>query len=249
MSAPARVPLADASGRTIATYLRGVRDGLPLADDLEPEPGATAERIAGAVERELRGHIVGAPCDIGDLLVERGATLRRRSTLMECDPREPRPATSAAPDGVTIVPAAACSPDDLLDAYIDAYPAAHPDHHIGLDRDGQRELLRALMDGEVIGPLLGCSRAARTADGFIGAALVFDPAGEPPLGEPWIGELFRHPDAPSGTGSALLAATLDRAREDGLPVVGLRVSDGNPARRLYDRLGFRARQSVVTVLL
>ena len=72
------------------------------------------------------------------------------------------------------------------------------------------------MAGEVIGPLLGCSRVALTADGYVGAALVFDPAGEPPLGVPWVGELFRHPDAPSGVGASLLAATLDQARDDGL---------------------------------
>ena len=67
---------------------------------------------------------------------------------------------------MTIEPAAGRTPDDLLDAYIDAYPPAHPDHHVGLDRDGQREMLRALMAGEVIGPLLGCSRVARTAGGY-----------------------------------------------------------------------------------
>ncbi len=243
-----RDPLVDATGRTVATFLRGVRDDLPLADDLEPANGASAELIVEAIEQSLTGHIVGAPRDIGDLLVARGAVLRRRSTLMECDPRLPRPATPV-PDGVSISAASGCSPDDLLDAYIDAYPPDHPDHHVGLDRDGQRELLRGLMDGEVIGPLLGCARAARTAGGFIGAALVFDPGGEPPLGVPWIGELFRHPDAPRGTGAALLAAALDQAGQDGLPVIGLRVSDGNPARRLYDQLGFQPRQSVVTVLV
>jgi len=168
---------------------------------------------------------------------------------MECDPAAERLPAPAVPAGMTIEPAAGRTPDDLLDAYIDAYPPAHPDHHVGLDRDGQREMLRALMAGEVIGPLLGCSRVACTTAGCVGASLVFDPSGEPPLGVPWIGELFRHPDAPRGTGAALLAATLDQARTDGLRVVGLRVSDGNPARALYDRLGFRPRQEVVTVFV
>lgn len=216
---------------------------------MQPVAGVSTEQVADAIERELRGHIIGAPRDLGELLVVRGAVARRRSTLMECDPAATRPPTPAPPAGVTIEPAAGRTPEDLLDAYIDAYPPDHPDHHAGLDRDGQRELLRGLMAGEVVGPLLRCSRVARTAGGYVGAALVFDPEGEPPLGVPWVGELFRHPDAPRGVGAALLAATLDQARDDGLRVVGLRVSDGNPARALYDRLGFRPRQEVVTVLV
>ena len=244
-----REQLADAAGQPVATFLRGDRDGFPLADDVQPEGGTSAEQIADAIERELRGHIIGAPRELGEVLVLRGAVARRRSTLMECDPATGRPPTPAPPPGVTIEPAAGRTPDDLLDAYIEAYPEAHPDHHAGLDRDGQREMLRALMAGEVIGPLLGCSRVALTPDGCVGASLVFDPAGEPPLGVPWVGELFRHPAAPSGVGASLLATTLDQARDDGLAVVGLRVSDGNPARALYDRLGFRPRQEVVTVFV
>jgi GNAT superfamily N-acetyltransferase len=249
MTAGEREPLTDVSGRTLATFLRGTRDELPLADDLQPAAGVSAELIADAVERELPGHIVGAPRKLGELLVVRGATPRRRSTLMDWDRSLPRSPAPAVPDGVTIGPAAGCSADELMDAYIDAYPPDHPDCHAGLDRDGQREMLRTLMDGEVIGPLLGCSRVARTAAGCLGAVLVNDPQGEPPLGVPWVSELFRHPDAPQGTGAALLAAALEQARADELPLVGLRVSDGNPARALYDRLGFRARQEVVTVLL
>ena len=250
MTATGRELLEDATGHPVATFLRGDRDGFPLADDVQPEGGTDAEQIADAIERELRGHIIGGSRELGELLVQRGAIARRRSTLMECEPAAvrshgpPRP-----PAGVTIEPAAGRTPDDVLDAYIDAYPEAHPDHHAGLDRDGQREMLRALMAGEVIGPLLGCSRVARAGDGYVGASLVFDPAGEPPLGVPWVGELFRHPDAPRGVGASLLAATLDQARDDGLAVIGLRVSDGNPARALYDRLGFRPRQEVVTVFV
>ncbi|HMS81590.1 MAG TPA: hypothetical protein PKC20_19115, partial [Burkholderiaceae bacterium] len=187
---------------------------------MQPIAGVSTEQVADAIERELHGHIIGAPRDLGELLVVRGAVARRRSTLMECDPAATRPPAPAPPAGVTIEPAAGRTPDDLLDAYIDAYPPDHPDHHAGLDRDGQRELLRGLMAGEVVGPLLGCSRVARTAGGYVGAALVFDPEGEPPLGVPWVGELFRHPDAPRGVGAALLAATLDQARDDGLRVVG-----------------------------
>ncbi len=166
MTPATRERLTGATGQPVATFLRGDRDGFPLADDVQPAGGATAEQIADAIERELPGHIIGAPRELGELLVRRGAVARRRSTLMECDPAAARAPMPAPPSGVTIEPAAGRTPDDLLDAYVNAYPEAHPDHHTGLDRDGQRELLRALMAGEVIGPLLGCSRVARTQDGY-----------------------------------------------------------------------------------
>jgi ribosomal protein S18 acetylase RimI-like enzyme len=41
-----------------------------------------------------------------------------------------------------------------------------------------------------------------------------------------------------GIGAAVIQTLIDRAREDGLPVT-LSVLKGNPARRLYERLGFR----------
>ena len=73
---------------------------------MQPEGGASAEQIADAIERELRGHIIGAPRELGELLVLRGAVARRRSTLMECDPAAERPPAPAPPPGVTIEPAA-----------------------------------------------------------------------------------------------------------------------------------------------
>lgn len=243
-----REALRDAGGREVATFVPGTRDGLPRADELAAAPGLRLEDVAEIVVRRLRGHVVETTAPLGELLLAAGATLRRRSALMTCDPAAPRP-PAPVPDGVLIGPAAGCPPDDLLDAYVEAFPPEHPDHHAGLDRDGHRELLRALMDGEVIGPLLACSRTAAAGGRPAGAALILDMPGQPPLCGPWVGELFRHPAAPRGTGAAMLAAALDRAAADGLPRVGLRVSADNPARRLYDALGFTETRSSVAVLV
>jgi ribosomal protein S18 acetylase RimI-like enzyme len=51
-------------------------------------------------------------------------------------------------------------------------------------------------------------------------------------------ELFRDPAHP-GTGRALLERALQRAAAAGLPALGLAVTDGNPAARLYEAVGFR----------
>lgn len=42
----------------------------------------------------------------------------------------------------------------------------------------------------------------------------------------------------NGLGAALLARVIERARELGFPAISLSVEHGNPARRLYERLGF-----------
>jgi ribosomal protein S18 acetylase RimI-like enzyme len=42
-----------------------------------------------------------------------------------------------------------------------------------------------------------------------------------------------------GIGEELLRALLDRARDDGFGAISLGVELGNPARKLYDRFGFR----------
>ena len=243
-----REALLDGAGRVVATFVRGTRDGLPLADDLSAAPGVPLPAIADVACAQLRGHVVETPAPLGDQLLARGATLRRRSVLMTCDPSAPRPAVPT-PGGVLLGPARGVPVDALLDAYIDAYPPGHPDHHAGADHGGHRELLAALMAGAAIGPVMGCARTAATGGRLVGAALVFDMPGEPPLCGPWVGELFRHPGAPPGTGAALLAAALDRAAADGLPAVGLRVSTGNPARRLYDAFGFTQTRSSVAVLV
>ncbi len=243
-----RASLRDAGDREVATFVPGTRDGRPLADRLAPAPGLALEEVAEIAIRRLRGYVVETTPPLGDLLLAGGATLRRRSTLMTCDPAAPR-APLRVPDGVLIGPAAGCPPRDLLDAYIAAFPPSHPDHHAGVDRDGHLELLRSLMEGEVIGPLLACARTAAAGGRMVGAALIMDMSGSPPLDGPWVGELFRHPQAPPGTGAAMLVAALDRAAADGLPRVGLRVSTDNPARRLYDRLGFTTTRSSVAVLV
>jgi GNAT superfamily N-acetyltransferase len=43
----------------------------------------------------------------------------------------------------------------------------------------------------------------------------------------------------AGVGTALVAAAVAEARNRSLPALSLSVEEGNPARRLYERLGFR----------
>ncbi len=47
----------------------------------------------------------------------------------------------------------------------------------------------------------------------------------------------------------MLRRALALATLHGLPALGLAVSDGNPARRVYERLGFRHMFSSITVIV
>jgi ribosomal protein S18 acetylase RimI-like enzyme len=56
----------------------------------------------------------------------------------------------------------------------------------------------------------------------------------------WVLDLAVAPGGQGrGFGAALLAYAMRGTRQAGLTIVGLTVTDGNPARRLYDRMGFR----------
>jgi ribosomal protein S18 acetylase RimI-like enzyme len=57
----------------------------------------------------------------------------------------------------------------------------------------------------------------------------------------WVLDLAVSPGGQGrGSGAALLAYAIRGTRDAGLTTVGLSVTDGNPARRLYDRMGFRS---------
>ncbi len=60
----------------------------------------------------------------------------------------------------------------------------------------------------------------------------------PEIGIGVVGETRRQ-----GVGSALLEALIARARKSGLPALGLRVELENPARRLYEKLGFKPQRA------
>ncbi len=244
-----RVELRDTADRVVATYIQGHRGGRPLADLLETEPGVSDAEVAAAVVRRLPGWEIGPARPLGEALVAAGATPTRALTVMSRGLAEPGPEPDV-PAGITIErldrPAA-----DMLDAIVAAFPSGHPDHR---PEGRERELadLVALLSGSVVGPILGCSRLAVDAAGdVVGAAIVCDHGGAPPpFGGPWLAELFRDPGrSAGGTGRALLCASLQQAREDGLDHMGLAVTLGNPARGVYERLGFVVVAEVLNVVV
>ncbi|MFJ6194506.1 GNAT family N-acetyltransferase [Micromonospora sp. NPDC092111] len=100
-------------------------------------------------------------------------------------------------------------------------------------------------------PLPGASARVVGPDGrSAGHVLCAGPVPWTEDGAAWILNLGVAPTAQRrGLGRALLVHALRGAREAGLPGLGLEVTDGNPARRLYDAAGFRVRTRVLSVSL
>ncbi|MFC6078847.1 GNAT family N-acetyltransferase [Microbispora bryophytorum] len=253
-----RVILAGADGAPVFSYVEDERYGLPCADLVEVMgPGA-----ADAITAKLPGWAVAGPVELGEALVARGARVMRHAHEMTCELRTAPPAETGAPDGFRFVPCDR-SPEEVFAAWRAAYPAGHPDHRNMDDAAALRDVLAPLLEGKVTGEILPCSVLAVTRDDAVDRDDTVDRdgvvAGGAVVGgvvvtlfhdRPWVVEVFRHPArTPSGLGARMLAAVRDRAAADGWERLGLAVSEGNPARGVYERLGFTLVGSSMTVVI
>ncbi|MET0158935.1 MAG: GNAT family N-acetyltransferase, partial [Acidimicrobiales bacterium] len=123
-----------------------------------------------------------------------------------------------------------------------AYPPDHPDHELGdATPEGATETIRGYLEGEIVGPLLTDASAEARLDGVLVGAIVVSemPVDDEFDGGPWITDLFVDPAAQGhGAGRALLGHAIERLTASGRDRLGLAVTVGNPARRLYGALGF-----------
>jgi GNAT superfamily N-acetyltransferase len=244
---PARGPngrvLLDGAGAPVGRFDAGVRDGVPMADLFDREPGVSAAAAAAAVRSELPGWRIAADESLGRALIAAGGTKTRHGHLYSYDfARRPPPRAWDVPAGIRLTdidrPAA-----DLVPARLAAYPPDHPDR-VHIPDDSAAELHQWIYEG-TFGPLLDGSGIAVTDDGSVAGAIILGVVpGDPPRNGPWIIDVFRDP-AHRGVGRALLQRALALATVETL---GLIVTEGNdPARRLYESLGFDLVVSSVVV--
>jgi GNAT superfamily N-acetyltransferase len=233
-----RMQLTDEHGRPVLDCVAGTREGRPWARDV-------VVRAPGAVDRvlaDLAGWLLTGPTELAFALVARGATLRRHAHIMTLDLAGWSAPDLPVPAGVRFVPCDRPAAD-LLAAHLAAYGPGHVDHDGGTAERAVDELAR-LLSGELVRPLLRASRLAVDTSGAVVAGCLLNDM--VPL--PFVTNVFRDPArSPAGTGAALLATALAAAAADGLSRIGLAVTDGNPARRVYERLGFSLGFSEVSV--
>ncbi|MDH4158838.1 MAG: GNAT family N-acetyltransferase [Actinomycetota bacterium] len=234
-------------GVPVLRYLRG--DGeRPLAD-LAQALVPVAE-VAPAVLRELAGwQLATDDRALEQELVGHGATLVRHAHVLSfdliadadrLDPAWAHPELSY-PLRVTGVDRPA---DAFTDVELAAFPPGHPDHEFA-DGAHARQMLQELLDGATVGPYLpAASGLVLDGERVVAFLLANRMTGTPPLGGPWLSDVARLPDpAYRGVGMALVRRALVALADAGEPAFGLAVSDGNPARRLYEELGFVHRHS------
>lgn len=228
------VLLSDGRGVPVARFQWGDEDGETVARRFRPAPGTAPDRAARLAVGELRGCRVRTTDEkVARALIGAGCTLVRAATDMHRDLEQPIPAVEVA-DGWTLVPHE--WDDDLTEALRAAYGPDHP------DRSDRVSRLRSLTEGERgLSVLAGATARLRGPDGR-SAGQVFTvgpvPWGSAPTS--WVLDLAVSPGGQGrGFGAALLAYAIRGTRDAGLTTAGLTVTDGNPARRLYDRMGFR----------
>ncbi len=176
-----------------------------------------------------------------------------------CDPAPEAWATPSLAPAIRVVPLDGARVEELDELWSSAFPPGHVDRPSGSAEDG-RSRVGGLLDG-ALGPVLdvsgmaldvGAGPADPTGTGgrVVAACIVARADGEAPHGGPWVGELMRLPgERWSGLGAVLLRRALALATGQGLPALTLVVTEGNPARGLYERLGFRQVLEARTLLL
>jgi GNAT superfamily N-acetyltransferase len=226
--------LADHNGPVIR-YVEDVRDGLPLADLAVVVPGRSTDLAVATTLADRPGWLLATEDhEFAQALLDSGAAQIRHAFVMSADTSKHRDAPV-----VETVPRSSIDVREFLAGWLGAYPPGHPDHVDGT----VEELIAQHWDWYDEPDWL--AREHRSSglvvrDGKVVAGTIVSIRPHPaPLGGPWVHDIWRVKDASEpGLGAALIAQSMRMLDEDGFPVLGLTVSDGNLARRTYERLGF-----------
>lgn len=172
-----------------------------------------------------------------------GGRLDRHSVVMMLDTAL-APAEPAVDPGISIGPMEPARVSAYGEVVARAYPPEHPDHEpTDADPESAARSFAQYIRGEEIGPwIAGASlHAADAAGRVVGVLLVNETAASDAFAAgPFVTDLCVDPAmAGRGLGTALLATSAARLAELGWTTLTLVVTVGNPAQRVYERLGFR----------
>ncbi|HST83740.1 MAG TPA: GNAT family N-acetyltransferase [Kineosporiaceae bacterium] len=244
MREPTRTVHRTADGTPVFSYVPGAAADHPAAYAVEViGPGAVP-----SILKDLSGWTVSGSTELAAQLVAAGAIVRRHFHFLRRSlaSDRPPPAWSASDlgPGRREVPC-----DREAGALFDAWHAAYsdpenPDRHLGSNDELLAERLIPLLSGTE-GPVLPWSRLVVDPDDRVVAGVIAIENGA--LG-PWLADVFRSPGPNyAGLGEALLRRVLAAAARADVREVGLSVTDGNPARAVYQRLGFETVSSFVSL--
>lgn len=235
--------LSDHDG-PLLRFVADTRDGFPLADLAAVVDGRSADDAVAALLASHGGYLVATEDhDLATGLIDAGARQVRHAFVMS--------ATTSRHRDARLVPTVTRSSVDVrefLPGWLAAYPAGHPDTEVGTDE----EIITRCWDWYDEPDWL--AREHRSSglvvdDGQVVAGIIVSIRPQPlPFGGPWVHDVWRVPGMSTpGIGADLIAQAMRLLDEDGYPVLSLTVSEGNPARRVYERLGFEEQLESWTV--
>ncbi|MCA1824265.1 MAG: GNAT family N-acetyltransferase [Mycobacteriales bacterium] len=241
--------LSDADGG-VASYRVDDSGGVRWVLDLRPYDGVDPARVAAAARASLGGHRVCLADDrLVDSLLAVGGRIQRRGSDYVFDTTAGVPAVwrePHLPTGLGLAPFAVT--DSLVAAFAAAVPPDHPDHD---PTEDIADNLTGFIEGRWLGPLLvPAARVVTDGHTDYGGIVVTVRDRPPEIAGPWVCELFVHPERRgTGLGRALLQHAIAAAADVGYPRVGLVVTAGNPAERLYQSVGFQLARTLTNVEL
>ena len=238
--APAQTQLSDQYG-PVLSFVEGTRGGRQLADLAEVIPGRSIDDAVRAAAAQCPGWCLSTNDEqLAIALRSAGANLIRNVHLMVA-PTEPGSHDNPTDvlESVTLHQFADFEWADIIPSWKAAYPVGHPDHLAGTDSDLVDIELRPYVETAALGPVHRSTTLA-AVEGRVVGAIVISLRPEPaPFGGPWITEVWRDPGSPArGLGAALIGRALTMLHVDGFGTLGLAVTDANPARSIYEHLGF-----------
>ena len=242
-----------------------LREGAPIADLASVTPHRTTAAATAAALAQLPGWLLATDdLSLASCLIKMGAKPRRHALVMQCDLRVAPDGSQARPHQVpqlvgidprfTLRPLPGTSDPPtwapILPSWRAAFPPDQPDHFDG-DDPLAIAFLRRLVDGSELGPLhRSTTLFADEAGTPVAGIMVNIRSQDPPLGGPWIADIWRDPTLrATGVGAMLISHAKRLLAEDGYACLGLAVTAGNPARATYQAQGFRTVTESRTVLL
>ncbi len=205
-------------------------------------PALDDVRAAQRVESVLEALSPGALVVISDRVVRdgllgQGAQEVRHMHTMRHDLRDLLP-THLTPD-LSLRPWESGDAERLAAVLVAGYGPGHPDSR-GPDLGEAAASLVHMVDDPDNPLMKGATQVALIRDRPMGAALVLRSEHVDRWRGPWLMNMFRAPDPTApGVGAAMLTRALDALRAAGESHLGLAVTVTNPARRVYERLGFQ----------
>lgn len=235
-------------GTAVADFELTDRGGVPWAD-LVVLPGDIDTAVRAATDQWAGWYVSSSDNAFIDRLLSDGAAIIRDAFVMtrpltNADASDESTtstqtlwtATSFGIDGEPPLPWAR-----ILPSWRRAYPQDHPDHESGDDGRLITECFEPLTKKGALGDLL-TPESTLALDRFgsvIGGIIINNRPGEPPFAGPWVSDIWRDPASEAkGVGSQLLRRAIQLLAGRGFPALSLTVSQGNPARHVYEREGF-----------